>query len=201
MPEEETRERILDAATEIFADQGYTGATTRAIAARAGVNEVTLFRHFGSKRSLFQAMVERNSALPLLEKALQSELTGDLRRDLTTIATSILTMMIQRHREILMSLVEAERQPEMQPVITFIPSQLRKALAGLLQQHMRQGTVRPVDPLVAAQALLGMLLAFSISIGTGTLPEGLAQQPAEQVAAQFVDIFLQGIALESRHER
>jgi hypothetical protein len=143
-------------------------------------------------------MVERNSALPLLEKALQSELTGDLRRDLTTIATSILTMMIQRHREILMSLVEAERQPEMQPVITFIPSQLRKALAGLLQQHMRQGTVRPVDPLVAAQALLGMLLAFSI--GTGTLPEGLAQQPAEQVAAQFVDIFLQGIALESRHE-
>ncbi len=199
MPEEETRERILDAATEIFASQGYTGATTRAIAALAGVNEVTLFRHFGSKRNLFQAMVERNSALPWMEKALQSEITGDLHRDLTSIATYILTMMIQHHREILMSLVEAQRQPEMQPVITFIPSQLRQALAGFLQQQVRQGAVRPVDPLVAAQALLGMLLAYSI--GTGTLPEGLAQQPTGEVAAQFVDIFLQGIALESKHER
>ena len=46
MTEDETRERILDAATQVFSEQGYSGATTRAIATLAKVNEMTLFRHF-----------------------------------------------------------------------------------------------------------------------------------------------------------
>ena len=52
-----THERILAAAAQIFAEQGYIRATTRAIAAAAGVNEVTLFRHFGSKKNLAQAAI------------------------------------------------------------------------------------------------------------------------------------------------
>jgi AcrR family transcriptional regulator len=41
-----TEEKILLAATRVFARQGVSGATTREIARRARVNEVTLFRHF-----------------------------------------------------------------------------------------------------------------------------------------------------------
>jgi AcrR family transcriptional regulator len=50
-----TRRKILDAAMETFAEQGYRGAVTRAIAARAGVAEKTLFAHYGSKAALFAA--------------------------------------------------------------------------------------------------------------------------------------------------
>ena len=46
---QETRERIFSAAREIFALKGPHGTTTREIADRAGVNEATLFRHFGNK--------------------------------------------------------------------------------------------------------------------------------------------------------
>jgi AcrR family transcriptional regulator len=50
---ERTREALLRAATELVAEQGYDATTTASIAARAGVTEVTLFRHFPTKASLF----------------------------------------------------------------------------------------------------------------------------------------------------
>ncbi|MBA2243371.1 MAG: helix-turn-helix transcriptional regulator, partial [Gemmatimonadetes bacterium] len=50
----EMREKVLSAAVRVFAEVGSRGATTRRIAAAAGVNEVTLFRHFGSKEALMR---------------------------------------------------------------------------------------------------------------------------------------------------
>ncbi len=190
MSEDETRQRILEAATQVFAENGYAGATTRAIASLAGVNEVTLFRHFGSKKNLFQGMIERNSALPGLASALRQRLTGDYRQDLLILVTHILTLMQTRRQEILMSLAEAERLPEMREMIAFIPTQQRQMISDYLKQQIAQGRVRPLDPDLAAQALLGMLLAYSISLNL--LPEALAQMPLEDVAAQFVDLFVEG---------
>jgi len=52
-------ERLLEAAARIFARDGLSGATTREIARAAGVNEVTLFRHFRTKENLVSAVAER----------------------------------------------------------------------------------------------------------------------------------------------
>ncbi len=49
---ERTREALLEAALELFAEQGYEATTTAAIARRAGVSEMTLFRHFATKDAL-----------------------------------------------------------------------------------------------------------------------------------------------------
>ena len=49
---EETRNRILAAARAVYEHNGTRGTTTREVAERAGVNEATLFRHFGSKAAL-----------------------------------------------------------------------------------------------------------------------------------------------------
>lgn len=54
----DTRQRIVDAALSLIAERGYTATTTRAIAERAGVNEVTLFRRFGSKAGVLEAIGE-----------------------------------------------------------------------------------------------------------------------------------------------
>lgn len=54
---EETRQEILRAAAEAFAACGFVGATTRAVAARAGVNVATLHYHFGSKEGLYRAVI------------------------------------------------------------------------------------------------------------------------------------------------
>ena len=67
---EVTRERLLNAAARAFARDGLRGATTREIAREAGVNEVTLFRHFKSKEQLLRAVLQRGlaSEIALMEK-------------------------------------------------------------------------------------------------------------------------------------
>lgn len=54
---EEVRALILGAARDMFAESGYAGVSTRGIAARCGVAEALIFRHFGSKAALFNAAV------------------------------------------------------------------------------------------------------------------------------------------------
>jgi AcrR family transcriptional regulator len=73
------REKLLDATAQVFARLGYLGCTTRRVAQEAGVNEVTLFRHFGSKDTLIRealAHVERSTvaALPAEPKDPAGEL-------------------------------------------------------------------------------------------------------------------------------
>lgn len=53
------RDKILDVTISVYAENGYRGTTTRRIASEAGVNEVTLFRHFGSKDELIKAALRR----------------------------------------------------------------------------------------------------------------------------------------------
>ncbi len=48
----DTRERLETAALELFAEKGYEGTTAAQIAARAGVNRATFFRHFADKREV-----------------------------------------------------------------------------------------------------------------------------------------------------
>ena len=52
-----TKQKILDAALKVFAEKGYKGATTRAIAAEAGVDNSTVFRNFKTKKNLFDTVL------------------------------------------------------------------------------------------------------------------------------------------------
>ncbi|MFF8313591.1 TetR/AcrR family transcriptional regulator [Streptomyces lydicus] len=54
-----TRLRLLDAASELFAERGYERTTVRDIAARAGANQALLFRYFGTKKALFGEVMAR----------------------------------------------------------------------------------------------------------------------------------------------
>jgi AcrR family transcriptional regulator len=55
---EDTRRRILDTALEVFATEGYEGASTRQLAERAGVNLPAIQYYFGSKEGLFRAVID-----------------------------------------------------------------------------------------------------------------------------------------------
>jgi AcrR family transcriptional regulator len=54
---EATKQTLLAAAVEVFAQRGFDGATTKEVAARAGVNEGLIQRYFGGKAGLLQAIV------------------------------------------------------------------------------------------------------------------------------------------------
>lgn len=79
-----SKKRIRDAAMELFAQKGYAGTTTNAIAKLAGVNEVTIFRIFGNKKTLFYDVYLMMT--PRVENMELSGLTGgeDIAGDLAT---------------------------------------------------------------------------------------------------------------------
>jgi AcrR family transcriptional regulator len=56
------RERILEAALQVFADRGYNAASVAEIGERAGVAKSVMYHHFGSKAGLFEAIVEARTA-------------------------------------------------------------------------------------------------------------------------------------------
>lgn len=53
----DTRSKILEAALDLFSEKGFHASTTRKISQKAGVNEVTLFRHFKTKLTLFEEVL------------------------------------------------------------------------------------------------------------------------------------------------
>ena len=65
-----TRQRLLNAALELFISQGVTETTTRQIAERAEVNEVTLFRHFGNKHGLLLGVIEESEVFAQVGRSL-----------------------------------------------------------------------------------------------------------------------------------
>src|SRR5512132_434663 len=69
-----TRDRIVAAATELFAERSFDGATTREIAARAGVTQPLLNYHFRSKEELWQAAVD--SLFELLNQTMAERARG-----------------------------------------------------------------------------------------------------------------------------
>src|SRR5436305_7977352 len=56
LPAEQRRAAIIAAVRQVFAEKGFDGTTTRALAAAAGVSEALLFKHFPNKEALFTAM-------------------------------------------------------------------------------------------------------------------------------------------------
>jgi AcrR family transcriptional regulator len=71
----ERREEILDAALEEFAEHGYHGASTEAIARRAGISQPYVFRLFGTKQELFMAVVTRcfRETLEMFQRAAEGK--------------------------------------------------------------------------------------------------------------------------------
>lgn len=58
-PDPRTRDRLIDAAAELFADRGFKPVTVREICARAGANVAAINYHFGGKDGLHKAVIER----------------------------------------------------------------------------------------------------------------------------------------------
>lgn len=62
MKQEDTRQRILDRALELFSEKGYDAVSMGEIAGAAGIRAPSLYNHFSGKRAIFDAIVEATAA-------------------------------------------------------------------------------------------------------------------------------------------
>jgi len=117
-----TRELILDAALDIFTAKGYKGATTRMIAMEADVNEVTLFRHFGSKEGVLQNLMKREFQRHDFLSELRPKLTRDPIIDLTEIGVYI-TQAMESLMPIIKLIITVIPQSDQKDINTWMPKE------------------------------------------------------------------------------
>jgi AcrR family transcriptional regulator len=162
-------EQILDAALRVIAEHGYRGASTQQIAHAAGINGVTLFRRYGSKKTILLAAAARE-AERLGAGAIQH--TGDLAADLTRIVDVFAHQAHTRGRVIAALLSELPRQPELADVVQY-PVRVAHGVAGILARYQASGELRPGPPLQLLMALLGPIMMRAIAgnvLGGDALP-------------------------------
>lgn len=186
MPKAISDDRILDAAVATVAEHGYAGATTRQIAAAAGVNEVTLFRKFGSKANLLREAMLRE--LAVFEEAGGARYTGDVHADLQRIVSLYQGLVARRGRLVPVVLSELPRRPELREVME-IPQRVIRSVAMVLARYQQEGVLEPEPPLLAVASLLAPLMVVEL---LRHMSEGLAP-PSLSVEAH-VRRFVQGRA-------
>jgi AcrR family transcriptional regulator len=187
---DETRARIMQAASQLFAEKGFSGTTTRAIAERSGVNEVTLFRHFGTKENLAKAIMDQFGGLAIAED-LAARFSGDYVQDLTLVGHAMMTVMTERSDAMRMAICEAGNFPEFQQVVADNPRQLRRMLARYLERQMTAGVIHFGHPEILAQAFLGMFFSYAV-LHSFLLVSFQPEISSEEVVKQFVALFVRG---------
>src|SRR5919112_1871702 len=116
-PAMEIRDRILDAAARVYAESGFRGATTRRIADEAHVNEITIFRQFGSKAALIDEVLRSRGALVAPVLALP-EVPSDPEAELTAWCSDHLEHLRAGRAMIRKSMSELEERPAAGPCVT-----------------------------------------------------------------------------------
>ncbi|AUB34332.1 DNA-binding transcriptional regulator, AcrR family [Nostoc flagelliforme CCNUN1] len=187
---------MIEAASQVFATLGVQGATTREIARVAGVNEVTLFRHFASKEQLLGAVIENASALQTEALAHPEAWTQDLKTDLKQYAHLYNTMLEAQENLIRTFIGEAKRHPEAaKQVIQKAAKPLGEKLVAYLQSSQRRGKVKAdLDPFPAVDMFTGMLLAGMLCRSTNY---NQGSYSCEDYIETCVDIFVCGISATS----
>lgn len=204
------RERLLQAALRIFEESGSRGATTRRIADEAGVNEVTLFRLFGSKAALIDEAVRLHTgAEPSLDVALPDEPAEPV-GELTAWCEARLELLRERRSIIRKTMGELEERPEVGPCAAEAPIGAATELKRYMRRMGALGFLgRPAggapcteasrdEEMHAAGAML-MAALFGDAMGRDMMPE-MYPQPPERAAGLYVGLFLRAIRFAPRRD-
>jgi AcrR family transcriptional regulator len=187
----ERQASIITAAASLFAKNGFNGTTTRAIAKTAGISEALLFRYFPTKRALYAAIIAQKSQLSQLMASIEEAAE---KRDDVRVFTLIASFRIHRGsdpsllRLLLFSALEGHELSDM-----FFRNRHRvfyEFLAGYIARRTREGKFRKVDPLLAAQSFVGMIVYHRLLHDIFGVP---AHCSPEEAVAGYVDVFLEGL--------
>lgn len=186
----DVREQLLEAAVKVFAHAGFRGATTRRIAQEAGVNEVTLFRQFGSKEGLILEAVLR-AVTRLQDEALLPDVPQDPAAELLDWTRRHYEFMLANNRLIKAAMADAVAHPDMGCLGDRITTSIEQTLRQYLRRLHAAGMCdADVDIAVACQVLGGVV--FADAMGRDVHPQCYTYTPAE-APARYVAFFLRAI--------
>jgi AcrR family transcriptional regulator len=191
------REEILDAATELFAEYGYSDAVTQALAERLQVGKGTLYRHFPSKRELFLAAADR--VMRRMRERIDARLAGiDDPLERTSQAIRTFLAFFDEHPELVELLIQERAHFKDRKKPTYIEHREKNVVRW--REHYRaliaDGRVRDISVEritdVISDLLYGTIFTNYFS-GRRKSPEAQAQD--------ILDILFGGILSEAERRR
>lgn len=183
-----SRERILEAASRVYAKHGFRGATTRLIAIEAGVNEVTLFRTFGSKSCLLEAVLDQHkgstNGQPLPEEP----------REPFVELTAFVSRSLERVREMRPLLVHTMGELDERPEAAEFACRGRHDVHDTITSYIRRLQARGLaaaDTDVDVAAVMLTALVMSDAMARHFVPD--VYPPLDEAAERYVRAFLRVI--------
>lgn len=156
----DTRDKIIDAAMELVIEKGYSDMTTLDIAEKAGVNEVTLFRRFGTKKDIILAALETSRWIPALDANFTDGLVWELQPDLEGFLREYCGKVTPQIVRLSIGLRSPQIFAETAPYIMKVPSSYTDALTAYFAAMQQKGRCKEGDPSTFAISLFAAVLGF-----------------------------------------
>jgi AcrR family transcriptional regulator len=191
------RDRILDAAKKVYAQHGFRGATTRLIAIEAGVNEVTLFRTFGSKAALFEALMQAHvAASPIPDLP---DIPIDAEREMTEWCGAVLHHLRENRSLIRTSFGEIEDRPAAAVSMCEGPNCAGAILSGYANRLQSMSiAAADADTSTAVAMLMSSMIGDAIS--RDVMPSAFPQ-PESEAPARYVRVFMRALGVMPNERR
>lgn len=184
----DTSEKIMKVALNLFSEQGYYPTTTKQIAEEAGVNELTIFRHFGSKSNLFQVTTEHYVIDSHVDYILNDTQELSFEDSMMLISERIYNLFIKNTKlyKVQMKLADNEKE--------FIKLKLSRKLVSVLKEHftkLKEEKIINGEPEIMALTLINSLLgAFTVEIlSDNTITEISWQDLVKEHTRQFISLY------------
>ncbi len=192
-----TKEQLLKATLKLISEKGYLGATTREIALEAGVTELTLFRHFGSKEHLFEELLKSYTFLPMLKGLLPEMEELSFEEGLTLIASRFLLSLKERKSMVKIMYSEITSYPEkIKEVYNKYIDEMRRTLARYFESQQNSGVLRKnMSPEMAARVFLWILVSYFRSEEI-MRSAGIKKTAMEKDVGAIIDIFIHGASMD-----
>lgn len=192
----DTRTAILNAAVQVFSQHGFRGSTTRRIADAAAVNEVTIFRYFGSKEALLQEAIAASDG-GAFSSSLPAEPVDPL-EELAEWSSAVVSHLETRKSVIRKCMGELEERPELTARASEFPTRMTDDLCNYFRKLKSLGFTRDeFEPTVASSMLIAAL--FHDAMSREMMP-AIFPKPAETAPSKYAEFVLRAIGVSRNAE-
>jgi AcrR family transcriptional regulator len=191
---EDRRDQIIDAAMQVFAQKGFTGATNKDIAREAGITPGLIYYYFESKEDLLKTIIETRSPAQLMTTLSPQvfELPPDIFMRMVILRALSIIETDQFIQLVRMILPEVVHNTELEQMILPMTRRLLEFLGKYFEVQMQKGALRRGDGVQTAQIMVGSVLIFVLR--RHILHDSIAlEYSQEQIADAVSETVLQGI--------
>jgi AcrR family transcriptional regulator len=197
---DQVRALILDAAREVFSRQGYAGATTREIAARAGIAEPLIFRNFGDKAGLFRHAVFDPFAAFIHEYAGQAAerfatWNGEGERDVPLARAYVEGMYdhLRANRALFLALLRTRFEDGPHDLDVAVPLEvLFREMAEIAEAGLTAAGFQAPDPALLVRFTFGLVFSMAV-LDDWLLPRGRRRPSRRRIVDELVGYVTQGV--------